>query len=314
VKPFDLQVNGYAGADFSAADLSLEDCRRACTALATDGVDAILATLITDSIDALVAALKRLRSYRDADVQIQRMIGGFHIEGPFLNPEPGYAGAHATRWIRPAQPDVMTRLLDAGDGLVRLVTLAPEQDPACRTIDLLVRHGVTVSAGHTDATLPELRRAIDAGLSMITHLGNGCPVLLPRHDNIIQRMLAVADQVRVCLIPDGIHVPFFALRNYLEFVGIERCIMVTDAISAARLGPGLHRLGGEPVEVDASGAARRPGAANLAGSTLTMPRLRDHLASELGLGEQDIARVVDINPRAALRREDEVMSPGDARR
>lgn len=304
MRPFDIQVNGYAGADFSAVDLTLDECRAACSALAADRVDAILATLITDSIEALTAALRRLTAYRDADPVIRRMIAGFHLEGPFLSPEPGYVGAHAARWIRPADPDAMARLLDAGGGLVRLVTLAPEQDPACRTIDLLVSHGVTVSAGHTDATLAQLRRAIDAGLSMITHLGNGCPVVLPRHDNIIQRMLAVANGLYVCFIPDGIHVPFFVLRNYLAIVGLERCIMVTDAITAARLGPGLHRLGGEPVEVDEAGAARRPGAANLAGSTLTMPRLLEHLAEDLGLGPQDIARMVDVNPRAALRRVD----------
>ena len=97
--------------------------------------------------------------------------------------------------------------------------------------------------------------------------------------------------------------PFFALQNYLAVVGVERCIMVTDAISAARLGPGLYRLGGEPVEVDETGAARRPGAANLAGSTLTMPRLRENLARELGFTEPDLVRVLDANPRAAVRLE-----------
>lgn len=303
MRPVDLQVNGYAGADFSATDLTLDECRAACEALAADGVDAILATLITDSIDTLAACLRRLRAFRDADKTVRSMIAGFHLEGPFLSPQPGFVGAHAIRWIRPADPDAMALLLDAGSGLVRLVTLAPEQDPDCRTIDLLVRRGVAVAAGHTDATLPQLHRAIAAGVSLITHLGNGCPVALPRHDNIIQRMLAVADKLMVCFIPDGIHVPFFALKNYLAVVGIERCIMVTDAISAARLGPGLHRLGGEPVEVDAGGAARRPGAANLAGSTLTMPQLRRNLSRELGFPEPDLVRVLDTNPRAAVRLE-----------
>ena len=300
MRPFDLQVNGYAGADFSAGDLSLDDCRTACAALAADGVDAILATLVTDSLDALCASLRRLIGFRAADAGVARMIAGFHLEGPFISPEPGYAGAHATRWIRPAEPDDAARLLDAGGGLVRLVTLAPEQDRGCRTIDLLVRRGVVVSAGHTDASIGDLQRAIDAGLSMFTHLGNGCPLVLPRHDNIVQRVLALADRLWICFIPDGIHVPMFALRNYLSLAGVERCVMVTDAISAARLGPGIHRLGGEPVEVDATGAARRPGAANLAGSTLTMPALLGRLAGDLGLCAAEIARLVDHNPRAAV--------------
>ncbi len=301
MRPFDIQVNGYAGADFSAADVSLDACRTACAALAADGVDAILATLITGPIESLCGGLRRLASYRDAEPSIRRMIAGFHLEGPFISPQPGYAGAHATRWIRPADPDDMQRLLEAGDGLVRLVTLAPEQDPSCRTIDLLVRSGVAVSAGHTDATLPQLRRAIDAGLSMVTHLGNGCPLVLERHDNIIQRVLAESRRLRICFIPDGIHVPFFALRNYLDLVGPERCIMVSDAISAARLGPGRHLLGGEPVDVDEHGAARRPGAANLAGSTLTMPTLLQNLSEHMRLDAAAITRLVDTNPRAAVK-------------
>ena len=76
--------------------------------------------------------------------------------------------------------------------------------------------------------------------------------------------------------------------------------MVTDAISAARLGPGLHRLSGFEVEVDDEGVARRPGSANLAGSTLTMARLRRNLREQLGLSDADIQQLIDTNPRKAL--------------
>jgi len=300
MKPFDLQVNGYRGADFCSADLTPERCRAACRALAADGVDGILATVITDSIDALCSKLRRLVALRVEDPEIRRMIAGFHVEGPFISAAPGFVGAHPPEHVRPADVDSMRRLLDAGSGLVRLVTLAPEHDPGLATTAFLARRGITVSAGHCDPSRDCLERAIDAGLSMVTHLGNGCPTTLPRHDNVIQRMLAVRDRLWICFIPDGAHVPFFALRNYLDLCGVDRAVMVTDCIAASGLGPGLHTFSGMTVEVDAAGVARRPGAANLAGSTVTMPQVRDNLARHLGLAPADVARLVDANPRAAI--------------
>jgi N-acetylglucosamine-6-phosphate deacetylase len=300
MKPLDLQVNGYAGADFCAVHLELADCRHACDRLAADGVDGILATVITDSVERLCGKLARLVAHREADPVVRRMIRGFHIEGPFISPVAGYVGAHPVEHVKPANVADMDRLLEAGGGLVRLVTLAPEHDAGLATTRFLTGRGVTVSAGHCDASLDDLRRAIDAGLSMVTHLGNGCPTVLPRHDNVIQRALALADQLWICFIPDGAHVPFFALRNYLAIVGLERSIMVTDAIAAATLGPGCHTLSGMAVEVDAQGVARRPGSENLAGSTVTMPQVCAHLARELGLDATDVARLVDDNPRRAV--------------
>lgn len=300
MRPFDIQVNGYIGADFCSPDLPLEKCRQACDELAADGVDSILATVITDTVEALCTKLSRLAAFREADPVIARMIAGFHIEGPFLNAASGYIGAHPPDCVCPANVDDAKRLLDATRGLTRLVTLAPENDPGLATTAYLASQGITVSAGHCDPTLDQLRAAIDAGLSMVTHLGNGCPVTLPRHDNFIQRALSLSDRLWICYIPDGAHVPFFALKNYLAVSGIERSIMVTDAISAAKLGPGVYDLSGAPVEIDAHGVARRPGSPNLAGSTVTMPQVRENLARHLGLAEADIARLVDENPRRAV--------------
>jgi len=300
LRPFDLQVNGYVGADFSDPSLSLEVCRKACDALAADGVAGVLATVITAPLDRMAVCLANLCRHREADPVIAEMLVGFHVEGPFLSPLPGFVGAHDPQAIEPATPDAAARLLDAGEGLVRLVTLAPECDAGQATIRWLASEGITVSAGHTDCSRDTLAAAIDAGLSMVTHLGNGCPTVLPRHDNIIQRVLARADDLWICFIPDGVHVPWFALKNYLAVTGLERVIMVTDAIAAAGLGPGRYSLAGAEVEVDAEGTARRPGSENLAGSTITMPRLQGLLERELGIGPSDIERLVAANPRAAV--------------
>lgn len=300
MKACDVQINGYAGADFSAADLSAEQLHAACVALGEDGVDTILATLITDQLDAMEAKLARLVELRAADPLAERLIAGFHIEGPFLNPNPGWIGAHPADAVLPAAPDSAQRLVDAGGGLVKLVTLAPECDTGMATVRSLAAQGIVVSAGHCDPSTDQLQQAIDAGLSMFTHLGNGCPIELPRHDHIINRVLALRDQLWIGFIPDGAHVPFDALALYLQLAGIERAFMVTDAIGAARMGPGMHQLSGMTVEVDQQGVARRPGSPYLAGSTVTMPQVRDNLANHLGLSAGEIEQLISINPRRAL--------------
>lgn len=300
MRPFDIQVNGYVGADFCSTGMTIDQCRHACEELAADGVDGILATVITDTVEALCGKLSRMVTYREEDPAIARMIAGFHIEGPFLNAAPGYIGAHPPDCVKPATVDDAKRLLDACGGLARLVTLAPENDPGLATTAYLAAQGITVSAGHCDPSLDQLSAAIDAGLSMVTHLGNGCPVTLPRHENFIQRALSLSDRLWICYIPDGAHVPFFALKNYLAISGVDRSIMVTDAIAAAKLGPGVYELSGAPVEIDAQGVARRPGSPNLAGSTVTMPQVRENLSRHLGLSDEAIARLIDRNPRAAV--------------
>jgi len=338
---FDIQVNGYCGADFCSRNLTLEQCRRACDELAADGVDGILATVITDTIEGIGHKLARLVAFRDQDPAIARMIAGFHVEGPFLSRKPGCPGAHDPAKIVPADVDDAKRIIAAGAGLVRLVTLAPECDTGLATTSYLARHGVTVSAGHCDPSLAELRAAIDAGLTMVTHLGNGvtvsaghcdpslaelraaidagltmvthlgngCALDLPRHDNFIQRALFLHERLWICYIPDGVHVPFFALANYLAVSGLDRTVMVTDAIVAAKLPPGRYASGEGEVEVDAAAVARRPGMKNLAGSTISMRQLRDNLHRHLGLDDAAIERLTATNPRRAVGLTPDNLSP-----
>jgi N-acetylglucosamine-6-phosphate deacetylase len=300
VKPFDLQVNGYAGTDFCSSSLNAEQLHHACRTLADDGVDAILATLITDDLTSLLDKISNLVRLREEDELARKVIAGFHVEGPFLNLAPGYVGAHEPEHVRPACLEDAQAILDAGEGLVKLITLAPEQDSGAVVTKFLVEQAVVVSAGHCDPSLDQVKAAIDGGLSMVTHFGNGCPVELSRHDNVLQRFLSLREHLWFCFIPDGVHVDFFALKNYLDLVGVDRSIMTTDAISAATLGSGMHEISGISVKVDEDGVARRPGSPNLAGSTVTMPRILHNLSQEIGLSEEEIIALVDRNPRCAL--------------
>lgn len=297
---FDLQVNGYGGADFNADDLTADQLHRACEMLEADGVAGILATVITDHLEVMCRRLSKIHMLRDQDPLASRVIRGIHIEGPFLNVGAGFRGAHPADAIRPADADAMKALLEAAGGLARIVTLAPERDSRFNVTRMLAGKRIVVSAGHTDATLDDLRGAIDAGLSMFTHLGNGCPMSLPRHDNIIQRALSLAERLWITFIADGVHVPYFALRNYIRIVGIDRCVVVTDAMSAAGLGPGRYTLGRWDLMVGEDRVARSPDGSHLVGSAGTMPLSLEHLTRSVGLTDPEALRLTRDNPSTVL--------------
>jgi N-acetylglucosamine-6-phosphate deacetylase len=166
---------------------------------------------------------------------------------------------------------------------------------------LAAEQGVRVSAGHCNPSLDELRAAIDAGLSLFTHLGNGCPMQMHRHDNIIQRVLSLADSLCISFIADGHHVPTFVLKNFLTVVPEDKIIIVSDAISAARLGPGEYQLSGQTIFVDDAGASWSADRMHFAGSAATLKRMHEVLRG-MGFEAARIDRWMRDNPQRLLER------------
>jgi len=299
-RTLDLQVNGYDGVDFNADELDSGEVQRACQSMCKDGVAGILATVITNDIDAMVRRLSNICQVRESHQDIADIIWGIHIEGPFLNGQPGYIGAHPPHAARPADLDLMNRLLEAAGGLTKIVTLAPECDTGFQVTQELADQGIVVSAGHCNPTLDQLQGAIDAGLSMITHLGNGCPLEMHRHDNVIQRVLSLSDQLWIGFIADGVHVPFPALGNYLDMAGTDHSFVVTDAIEAAGRGPGTYRIGGQTVVVDEQLATWAEDKSHLVGSAMTMPLAIANLRNHLRLDAEQIDDLTRGNPSRAI--------------
>jgi N-acetylglucosamine-6-phosphate deacetylase len=298
----DLQVNGYADVDFNADELSVEAVAAVCRRLRDEGVAGILATVITAELPAMGRRLANICRVRESERSIAEMIWGIHIEGPFLNEEAGYIGAHPKECARPANLGDMQQLLEAAGGLTRIVTLAPERDPENRVTRFLSAQGVCVAAGHCNPSRDALRASIDAGLSMFTHLGNGCPGQLPRHDNIIQRVLSVSETLHIGFIADGVHVPFMALANYLKCAGLDRAFVVTDAICGAGQGPGEYSLGDRRVVIDENLATWSADHSHLVGSAGTMRRSEENLRTALGFNERQIQQLLSDNPRKILGR------------
>jgi len=296
---FDLQVNGYGGVDFNGDALTPDDLHAVCRRLEADGVDGILATVVTDGLDVMLDRLRRLVATRETDGLARRVIAGIHLEGPFINPHDGYRGAHPAGGVRPPNLDDADRLLEAAGGLARLVTLAPECDTGLRLTRHLVDRGIVTSAGHCDPDFDTLRAACDAGLSMVTHVGNGCADLVSRHDNIVERVLALHDRLWLCFIADGVHVPFFTLGNWLRAAGLDRACVVTDAVTPAGLGPGTYPHKRFEISVAEGDAARMPDG-SLVGGAITMAQAKRNLVDAVGLSAADARRLTVTNPRRAM--------------
>jgi N-acetylglucosamine-6-phosphate deacetylase len=264
----DLQINGYAGVDFQRDDVTVEELLHASRALRRDGCAHFLLTLITDDWPRLLALLKRFRDQRASSPELQATIIGWHIEGPFLSEEPGFHGAHRPELMCNPTPEHIHELRSiTGDDRV-LLTLAPERNGALEAITCATKHGILVSLGHTDASAETLREAVAAGATGFTHLANGCPRELDRHDNILWRVCETPG-LTVSFIPDGHHVSPAPFRLLHKLLGDRSIYYTTDAMAAAGAGPGRYRLGPVEVEVGADQIVRQPGQTNFAGSALT---------------------------------------------
>ena len=293
----DLQVNGYMGVDFNDPKTTLTQIQYAAQAMRTDGVVMALPTVITSDLDSMTVCLRNLVAAIEAEPQVAEIFKGLHIEGPFFPVQPGYIGAHPPQHALQANLPALERLLDASQGYARLVTLAPEVDQTGQLTRCCVDRGCVVAAGHTDASLDDLRRCIDCGLTLFTHLGNGCPKLMDRHDNIIYRALRLQSQLSYTLIADSFHIPELLFRNLLDWVDHSRLAVVSDAISATGLGPGEYRLGQRTVHIGADRAARDASGQHFVGAASSM-RDADHwLTEQLDLS-LDLRRMLLVeNPR-----------------
>jgi len=296
---FDFQVNGFGGVDFQRDDLTAADWRRAVTALERHQTRAIFVTLVTAEIDALCRRFERIERFRAADPQLARMVPGYHLEGPWLLPEPGFHGAHPRGPMHAPQLAEFERLQRAAGGRIALVTLAPEWPGSAEFIAELVRQRVHVSLGHTNANEEQIDAAIAAGARFATHVGNGTPGVLPRHDNVIQRLLA-RDELTACLIPDGIHLPPFALKNFFRAKPPGRVLFTTDCMAGAGAPPGRFTIGEMTVEIGTDRVVRQPGGAGFAGSALAPDEGVSRVQEYLGLSAEAALSLWSDAPLAAF--------------
>lgn len=259
---WDIQTNGRWGHSFSSPDLTVEQVVSIVRAQRALGAARICPTLITAPVESTIHGLRTVARACDDNPDVDRMVAGIHLEGPFLSHLPGYRGAHPADCMRDPDWNLFEAFQDASGGRVNLMTLAPERAGSIDFIGKAAQAGVAISLGHTAADPPTLRAAAAAGATLSTHLGNGIAAELPRHPNPIWAQ-AADDRLTASLIADGHHLDRDTLRVLARAKGLSRIILVSDAGWLAGLPPGTY---GEWA-VDPSGKIVVAGTPYLAGST-----------------------------------------------
>lgn len=297
----DLQLNGFAGVNFSDANLDPKTAISILPAVWKTGVTTFCPTLITNSIERLQQNFQVLEAARKLDTGFAESVPGYHLEGPYLS-SGGSRGCHDPRLMHPPDWDEFMSLQKAAGENIVIVTLAPELPNACEFIRRASAAGIIVAIGHSDATPEQIHRAVEAGASLSTHLGNGCPELIHRHQNPIWSQLA-SDQLTACLICDSFHLPPDFVRTVLRAKGIERCILVTDAVHVAELPPGKYSLVDREIELRPSGQVVTCDGHSMAGSALSMNRAVAVFSDFSGANLTDAIQAASTNPGRVLRRE-----------
>jgi len=289
----DLQVNGFAGVDYNSPSSSREQIGHSIREMFRTGVTRFFPTVITGSPEDMLGALANLAKVKE-EISEGPAMEAFHLEGPYISPEDGPRGAHPARWARPPDLNEFRRFQDAARGNIRLVTLSPEWAEAPRFIEAIVSQGVVASIGHTKATAEQISDAVSAGATLSTHLGNGAHPVLPRRNYIWDQL--ADDRLAASFIVDSIHLSRSFLNVALRAKGLERSILVTDAVMPAGCAPGPYRLGEVDVELHPDGSVRLLGGTRLAGSALEMHRAIAIVMREAGLSLRDAVTLATRNP------------------
>jgi N-acetylglucosamine-6-phosphate deacetylase len=256
----DVHVHGGGGAHCNAS--TADEIATVARFHARHGTTGLLATTVAAPIDELCAALAAI-----ARCSAPTLLGA-HLEGPFLSRE--RSGAMDPSLFLDPDAAQLERLLAAGVGRIRVMTLAPELPGGLELVERLVRAGVIASIGHTDAGDRDVREAVRAGATSATHVFNAMPLLHHRNPGVVGAVLDL-EEVSCELICDGLHVDPVAMRLLHRTKGTLGIRLVTDAIAATGMPDGQYRLGAREVTV-AAGRSVLSGGDSIAGSTLTMER------------------------------------------
>jgi N-acetylglucosamine-6-phosphate deacetylase len=290
----DVHCHGGGGGSFTSAEVS--QARAAVAAHREHGTTTMLASLVSAPLVDLVRQIRSLAELvEDGD------LAGIHLEGPFLSA--ARCGAHDSSVLRPPDREAVDRLLAAGDGTVRMVTLAPELDGSLHTVGRLADAGILAAIGHTDATLEQVISTVEAGATVATHLFNGMRPLHHREPGPIGVLLE-DERVTVELICDLVHLHPGVVRLAARHAGIGRTALVTDAIGATVVGDGRYELGKLAITVTDGIATMADG--SLAGSTLTMDAAFRNFVTDCGLTVPDAVAATSTQPAALLGLSDRI--------
>jgi N-acetylglucosamine-6-phosphate deacetylase len=309
----DLQVNGYGGVDFSSPALTLAAVAETTRTLYQRGTLAFCPTVITSPIpvyrQVLPLLAEAMQAHSPAAADGRSRLCGIHLEGPFISPAEGAVGAHPRQHVRAPSLALFDELYALAGGQIALLTLAPELPGAPDLIRHACAYGVKVSIGHTLADADAIRAAVDAGATLSTHLGNGCPNYIHRHHNPLWAQLA-AMGLSAMLITDGHHLPPELIAVALAAKSPGRVLVTSDSSPAAGCPPGEYTFFGTRALLEPSGRLRNLESDTLAGSSATLLDCMNHLAGLGLLDEAGLWQVGRDNPLKVLGLSPAELPPG----
>lgn len=295
----DMQVNGYMGVDYSGDDLNEDGILFLIKELSRSGTFRHVPTIITNSEERILKNLSVISNACNHNPIIRNAIIGIHIEGPFISSKDGPRGAHDPLYVRELDIEEVKRWQRAGQGLVKIITIAPEKNGAVPFIRKVTDMGINVAIGHAEPSEKEVLDAVDAGARLSTHLGNGSSAMLPRLKNHIWVQTA-EDRLTAGIISDGFHLPRSVVKTIYRTKGIDNIILVSDVALLGGMKPGLAKWGNIDVEICQDGHLSLAGTSLLAGAGHLLDWDIAKFMSFTGTGIKEAIKTVTVNPNRVL--------------
>lgn len=303
----DEHIHGAGGSD--AMDGNTKDLAIIAETVAKEGTTSFLATTMTQSKENILKAMRAVKEYRETAGEQGARIAGVHLEGPFI--AAAHKGAQPLEYV--AAPDAKTfdEYNAACGNAIKIITLAPETDGALDFIRHIVAQGTVVSIGHTGAKYAEVKAAMEAGATNVTHTYNAQSPLHHREIGVVGSALLLED-LYCELICDTIHVSVPAMQLLVKNKRADKLALITDAMRAKGLADGVSELGGQTVYV--KGGEARLADGTLAGSVLRMNRALQNMVEKVGVPLTQAVDYCTINPARTLKMENEAGSIAEGKR
>ncbi len=288
----DVHTHGGAGLDFQ--DESPEVPGRLSDYYYSHGVTTLLATLSPLPHDLLVGAVGRLARFC-RDHRRNSNIAGIHLEGPYINRS--MSGGNKKEYIEEPDPGRWREVYEAGEGFIRMITVAPELKGIDHIIEDAAKRGIVVALGHSTADAVAVGKAIELGARQVTHIFNAMKGLRHREPNLLSAAL-LSDRLDAQIIADGTHVHPDFVGLALKLKTADHLMLITDSMRAAGLADGRYDSAGNTVKVE-NGVSRMPDG-TLAGSTLAFERGLKLTASLGEVGLPVLSRIASLTAARSL--------------
>jgi len=303
----DNQINGYANVDFSGNTLTTENILEAAKAIWRGGVTSFLPTFITNSHENLITNFRIFNKAIQSDNMLSGSIPGLHLEGPYISPVEGYRGCHPVQYIRKPSWKEFTEYQNASGNRIILVTIAPEIDGTMEFLKLCNQNKIVTAIGHSNASADQIKQAIENGVRLSTHLGNGCANFIHRHNNPIWPQLA-DDRLTPTIIADGHHLLPEEVQVFYKVKGPDNIILISDVIYLAGMDPGRYKFGGSDVLLTPEGLLLNPELDCLAGASFPLKKGVENIMNFTGcsltkaidIASRNVARIYNLDDRGVI--------------